>query len=461
MQTQAYFDDIQVQIIRELKKARYSIRIAIAWFTDGIIFDTLCDLSSAGIKVEIILMDDHINRQSGLQYNKLGNLGGKIYFLGDKKRNSTVMHNKFCIIDGDTIITGSYNWSKKAKKNDENIIVVKEDSSLVKQFLLEFETIKERNFQKGVSINYGKIFSHLEAIKRFVQEGDDDDVEHSLNKLKKIVPNEGADFDEIRNIMDFVKTDDPQQVAKKIDDFLLRNSQIVHYVDPEVAELRLELKSLSIQISAMSDEKAEIERVLNAYNFQFNINIGSIMREILELRRERLRKEAETNQSKQFKYEEANKDYEDFEKAAEDAKSHPSFELTDEEQKELRATFRAASMICHPDKVAENDKAHATEMFCSLREAFEQNDLAKVSEIYANVKKGVFTALSESLKEVHKLHAEIVMHRIKATDIAKLIHELRNSEVYMKISAISDWDKHFADLRAQLEMELQGLREEQ
>lgn len=84
-----------------------------------------------------------------------------------------------------------------------------------------------------------------------------------------------------------------------------------------------------------------------------------------------------------------------------------------------------------------------------------------MSEIYENVNKGVFTALSESLKEVHKLHAEIVMHRIKATDIAKLIHELRNSEVYMKISAISDWDKHFADLRAQLEMELQGLREEQ
>jgi hypothetical protein len=39
MQTQAYFDDIQLHILHELRKASSSIHIAVAWFTDPDIFE--------------------------------------------------------------------------------------------------------------------------------------------------------------------------------------------------------------------------------------------------------------------------------------------------------------------------------------------------------------------------------------------------------------------------------------
>ena len=41
MQTQAYFENIQQQIIIELEKAQQSVYIVVAWFTDGRLFDVL------------------------------------------------------------------------------------------------------------------------------------------------------------------------------------------------------------------------------------------------------------------------------------------------------------------------------------------------------------------------------------------------------------------------------------
>ena len=39
--------------------------------------------------------------------------------------NPAIMHNKFAIIDGSTIISGSYNWTKSAyQRNDENLLII-------------------------------------------------------------------------------------------------------------------------------------------------------------------------------------------------------------------------------------------------------------------------------------------------------------------------------------------------
>ncbi|NLL27457.1 MAG: phosphatidylserine synthase, partial [Bacteroidales bacterium] len=44
------------------------------------------------------------------------------YFL--KGTRGGTMHHKFCVIDNQVVITGSYNWSNNAEfKNDENVTV--------------------------------------------------------------------------------------------------------------------------------------------------------------------------------------------------------------------------------------------------------------------------------------------------------------------------------------------------
>ena len=39
------------------------------------------------------------------------------------------MHHKFCIIDLDKVVHGSFNWSKKAEYNKETVEVVKSRKS--------------------------------------------------------------------------------------------------------------------------------------------------------------------------------------------------------------------------------------------------------------------------------------------------------------------------------------------
>ena len=71
MITQAYFEDIQHHIKKELNKAKSSIYIAVAWFTDSELFEILCRKAEDGVSVELMLMDDNINRGSGINYSKL------------------------------------------------------------------------------------------------------------------------------------------------------------------------------------------------------------------------------------------------------------------------------------------------------------------------------------------------------------------------------------------------------
>lgn len=49
------------------------------------------------------------------------------------------MHNKFCIIDN-LVITGSYNWTYNANRNNENILVT-DEGSIIKAYREEFERL--------------------------------------------------------------------------------------------------------------------------------------------------------------------------------------------------------------------------------------------------------------------------------------------------------------------------------
>lgn len=51
---------------------------------------------------------------------------------------SSIMHNKFAVIDSKIVITGSYNWSKKADKaNFENYVIIN-NKAIAAQYEIEF-----------------------------------------------------------------------------------------------------------------------------------------------------------------------------------------------------------------------------------------------------------------------------------------------------------------------------------
>ena len=70
METQAYFENIREHIQSYLTDANSQIDLAVAWFTDRVLFGTLCQKAQTGVKVRLLLYDDDINN-AYLPFDKL------------------------------------------------------------------------------------------------------------------------------------------------------------------------------------------------------------------------------------------------------------------------------------------------------------------------------------------------------------------------------------------------------
>jgi len=114
----AHFQNVQNQILNTLDKARVSIRVVMAWFTSKTLFNKLVEKHKQGIDVQVAIYDDGVNRKHGVDFSQLPNTMIK------RGKRGGLMHDKFCGIDNQVVITGSYNWTDNAEfRNDENITV--------------------------------------------------------------------------------------------------------------------------------------------------------------------------------------------------------------------------------------------------------------------------------------------------------------------------------------------------
>ena len=135
--TLSYFEEIEKQIISKVSSSQSSVFVAVAWFTNQLLFDSLTDAIENNVAVKVLILDDILNRNEfGLDFGVLTKLGADVRFA---KKALGTMHNKFCIID-DMVITGSYNWTYHANNNSENILMTDEDS-VVNSYREEFDRL--------------------------------------------------------------------------------------------------------------------------------------------------------------------------------------------------------------------------------------------------------------------------------------------------------------------------------
>ncbi len=138
-----HFEGIQHEILKNLFNAKESIWLAVAWFTDVELWTVLTLKAKIGVSVEVILLDDDINRGSSIKFESLTNYGGKIYWID--KYGERMLHNKFCVIDSETVITGSYNWTNKAQKNLENVDIYLNELESANQYGERFLEIIDKS----------------------------------------------------------------------------------------------------------------------------------------------------------------------------------------------------------------------------------------------------------------------------------------------------------------------------
>jgi phosphatidylserine/phosphatidylglycerophosphate/cardiolipin synthase-like enzyme len=129
------------RIIEEINGAEKSIRVQAYFFTSKPISNALIAAHKRGVKVRVI-MDGSQKKGKWNRWRVMRRDGVTIYFDDEH----AVANNKIILIDRDTIITGSYNYTKAAEeKNAENILIIKNDKALFSQYLENYETHQEHS----------------------------------------------------------------------------------------------------------------------------------------------------------------------------------------------------------------------------------------------------------------------------------------------------------------------------
>lgn len=131
--------NIQNEILRVLLSSCSTIKVAVAWFTNDILFLTLISKLKQGVCVELVVNDDSINRSedSNVDFDEFVDSGGILHWVPASK----LMHQKFCIVDNRLVLNGSYNWTNKAEYNSENITLFDNDTQIVADFNSQFSQL--------------------------------------------------------------------------------------------------------------------------------------------------------------------------------------------------------------------------------------------------------------------------------------------------------------------------------
>ena len=121
-------------IVRELDKAQGTVLVQAYSFTSYRVAKALLDAHKRGVKVEVILDKS----QKSDQYSSadfLANSGMSVKIDSEH----AIAHNKVMVIDGETVITGSFNFTKAAEENNAENVLLIHDWKLAERYMKNWQ----------------------------------------------------------------------------------------------------------------------------------------------------------------------------------------------------------------------------------------------------------------------------------------------------------------------------------
>ncbi|MBT3222996.1 MAG: endonuclease [Proteobacteria bacterium] len=124
------------QICQLLTRAKRSVDICVFTITDDRIANAILKTHQRGVTVRVIT-DDEKTHDRGSDALRLQRAG-----IDVRTDNSDAhMHHKFAIFDDRHLLTGSYNWTRGAAKDNQENFVIVNDSRLVKAYSAAFDKL--------------------------------------------------------------------------------------------------------------------------------------------------------------------------------------------------------------------------------------------------------------------------------------------------------------------------------
>lgn len=452
MRINTYFTgqtDVKSIILDLLDKAENQVLVAVAWFTQQDLFNKLIEIQRKGVNVNVIITRHEFNN---LPYYLFENENG---FFAEIGSDESLMHMKFCIIDFQTVISGSANWSNKAfAKNNEEVTIVEKNPQRCNEFIKEFTRLKQlsgkiNDNEKNLEIS--KIITILKVIEPLINLGDTPEILKYAHRI--------SNFPETNKITELLFKKNYESALNEIINFKKKYSQVVNIQEIEKSHIISQISLLSIHLEVLLVEKSEAEALINSYNHRYIIELNPILMEIWELRKKIFEKVRNRGVESDI-YEEAEKEYQRSKREynQEIKKSLP--ELNKGDRKTIKELYREGVKMCFPDSVEciFEDKKEASETFIILDEAYKQNNLEKVEKIVAELKLGNQKISLSLPDELDILRAKLTSLKSKYEEIIDELQILRNSEDYEIVSNMGDWNEYFKSKKQQLKIQLEELK---
>ena len=342
------------------------------------------------------------------------------------------------------------------------------------------------------------LIKRLEIIRAAMSLADEDLIARQLPALRAVLPQlDGAAGEALAAIIAALAGGHYPQAMRLMNRFLTAQAALVVSEDAELVALRLELATLERQITAETLERDEIQALLERFNRDFLLHCGPTLAEILTAqeqiarlqlekalhaqRRQRQGKrdagyqeEAETDYRAEMDEEDpdlenARRTYEETKQQREafsDEQTQAEIEQQDiaaldaDAETRLKAAYRRASQLCHPDRVSAEHKAQAEQLFKELGQAYKKKDLPTVERILAQLQRGIFTAASDTLSDTAALHARIAELRENLAALRAEIATLQDDDTYTLLRGFADeaaYQTYLAEQCAILAGELEQL----
>ncbi|MDG7056062.1 MAG: phospholipase D family protein [Wolbachia endosymbiont of Meromenopon meropis] len=136
-------EDCAALIIDEIEQSEESILVQEYTFTLKAVANALINAKKRNVDVKIILDKSQLYSK----YSVIKELfaSGIPLWIDDKPK---IAHNKILIIDNQKVITGSFNLSKAAQKdNTENLLIIKNYPELIVRYVKNWNARKLQSYQ--------------------------------------------------------------------------------------------------------------------------------------------------------------------------------------------------------------------------------------------------------------------------------------------------------------------------
>jgi len=100
----------------------------------------------------------------------------------ENKGTNQLMHNKFCVVDGNRIFTGSFNPTERGNFKNKNNMLIVYSKYLADNYESEFQELWDRNFGSGNRVKYTVVLNDKKIENYFCPE--DDCSKHVIDNLK-------------------------------------------------------------------------------------------------------------------------------------------------------------------------------------------------------------------------------------------------------------------------------------